>query len=125
MKDIDGSIKGIYVHCNGNLLSLGVTLLKNFNSFKIISDIIDMGDRYNISECKNLIETSFFHRDYNEDWSIIHTTKTKDFHTFLDTKGQDYNYLYENNSWYVVEDFNIDDKIDLKKSIRNKIKGIK
>lgn len=45
----------------------------------------------------------FYHRDRGEDWSNVKPTQCKSIKDIIDKMGGSYDYIFENNNWYMYD----------------------
>ncbi|WP_169777767.1 hypothetical protein [Campylobacter curvus] len=97
----NGRYDGIYCEWNGYISNNGKILFKYYQDESKIKELIELGS---ISTLEATPATCVaFHRDRNEKLQII---KDIQLGSFLpvdsNTRYKDYNYLFENGSWYVT-----------------------
>ncbi len=115
IKNEDGSVTSIYGHWDGYLNGVGSELLKNYTTENDIKELIMLGD------CSTICDSvEAYHRDKGEDWENVQPKVFEDYEQMLDTNSQEYNYIFENNQWYVIEGYDENGKLqDLEEAIAN------
>ena len=100
IKNEDGSVTGIYNHWDGYLDGVGAELLKSFTTESTIKDLIMLGD------CSTVVDNvEAYHRDKGEDWKGVQPRVFDDWNGLVADMGQEFNYLFENGKWYVIESY--------------------
>ena len=108
----DGSVTGIYVHWDGYPEHVGKTLLKHYNNFDIVCDLMDLGDLSCLAENLSCEDNNHsfenpapgvcvaYGRDRGETGveSRVFNNISK-FEKFADRTGADYQYLFNNGKW--------------------------
>ena len=106
------AIESIYCHYDGYLDHVGKTLLKYYNTPKLVRELIALGDisslGYKIGEKHDFDNPrsdwcAAYHRDRNEPWSAVCPITSQSIQDFLDAYGVDYYYIFveKENRWYV------------------------
>ena len=107
LKLSDGSILSAYHHWDGYPEWLGKTLVREFNSYEKVSELIDGGD---MSSCVSAGTNDNPEPEYyslrGEDCP---PRLDKDLFEFLDN-GEEYAYVFEGNSWTAYDCHEFDDE---------------
>lgn len=109
-------IKIIYVHGDGDIKSLGATLLKYYNDQGRADLLVALGDASYISasiECPSGHSydhpapghSVFYGRDRDEPFT--QSREYKQWPDVLVSECQEYNYLFDNGIWYCADGFDI------------------
>lgn len=101
VKGTDGKIRSIYIHWDGYVSGVGHTLRDHYNTQDAADDLIHMGDCSSLTE--TLEDSTFYHRDRNEDWDDVQPGVADDLETSLDRNDQSYNYYFENGEWFYAD----------------------
>lgn len=103
----DGTIKEIYCHWDGHLGWNGVKLLKFFNNFELVNELISMGDLSSLHENIHPIDNQsrddvceFYGRDRGEDNTEPQIYSSEDDYK-KNGRHEQYRYLFKDNTWYV------------------------
>jgi len=96
--EIEGEIKGIYVHFDGYEDGVGKILEDNYLDYDYVVQLIEQGAA---SYMGNSIEDCDFYYDRGEPLEIYEAEDTEDFITKF---GESYNYFFdpETESWEIL-----------------------
>ena len=111
IKNEDGSVTSIYNHWDGypELNGVGATLLKNYTTVEAVKDLIMLGDCSIIEDDR----VEAYHRDRKEDWEGVQPKTWENYDKMLVENFQEYNYLFDNNKWYVIDYYEDKGKLEL------------
>lgn len=103
--------EGIYCHWDGYLDYNGKILFENYNNKDKIIELINLGDISSLAKNINPKEGEIhnfekkqenvvvaYHRDRGEQKNIFKTNNLNDL------EQEEFNYLFQDNEWYLVED---------------------
>lgn len=102
VKGTDGKIRSIYIHWDGYLSHVGKLLRDNYNTQDLADDLVHMGDCSSLEA--TLDDSTFYHRDRNEDWSDVQPNVSATLQDSLDDNAQQFDYYYDENGWHLVAD---------------------
>lgn len=115
IRNVDGSVTGIYSHWDGYPSYLGRVLLGNYNTWKKVIELINLGDvsivnprvKPSVRE-KHEFDTPLgdvtvaYHRDRGEDWASVAPRRYPDILDVVKNSWYDYIYIWEQDqTWYV------------------------
>ena len=107
----------IYCHHDGYTEHHMPILTKHYNSYEKAKELVDLGDmsvleikvhpdpkkehKFGYPNCAQNDVCLYYHRDRGDDWEQCKPSEyeyTKE--GWINTCGQDYNYIFVNNKWY-------------------------
>lgn len=94
--------KGSYCHFDGGIKVNGKLLFENYNTKEKIEELISFGQMSSLGPTPN--DCFFYARDGGENISTYKLlTNENDItsHKDIDRYFEEYNYVFENNTWYV------------------------
>jgi hypothetical protein len=102
VKGTDGQVRSIYVHWDGYLSHVGKLLRDSYDTQELADDLIHMGDCSSLEE--TLEDSTFYHRDRNEDWDDVQPNVSNDLQSSLEANSQSFDYYFEDGVWHLVAD---------------------
>ena len=99
IKNEDGSVTSIYSHWDNYIEGTGAVLVKKYTTVAAVKELIMLGDCSFIEEDR----VEAYHRDRKEDWEGVQPQTWENYEEMLKDNYQEYNYLFDNNKWYVVD----------------------
>lgn len=108
IRNADGSYTGIYCHWDGYLSNNGRTLSQHYTEESKIRELMalgdlsslgkDIGEKHNFDRCPDDV-CNFYGRDRGEDGTQATTRDT--LADLMNRISQEYDYLWEGNTWHV------------------------
>ncbi len=113
IKNQDATISGIYNNFDGHVKNgVGEELVKNYTTESKIKDLIDLG------ACSYIVnDVIAYHRDRDEEWEDVKPKTYSSYKIFIDEMGQEFNYLFDDGTWYIYEPYPVDDDIENMRTI--------
>ena len=115
IRNVDGSVTGIYSHWDGYPSYLGRVLHENYDTWKKVIELINLGDvsivnprvKPSVREKHDFDKqlgdvTVAYHRDRGEDWASVAPRRYPDILDVVKNSWYDYIYIWEQDqTWYV------------------------
>jgi len=111
VKKTDGKYHSIYVHFDGYIENgVGETLLESYTNQEAAESLVTLGDASIIGD--TIDECKFYARDRGEDINPAKTGGTI-YEIMLENHSQEFDYVWENEEWYLVDHSNRTDQLVL------------
>ena len=103
VKCADGNVRSIYVHSDGYVEAPGVgdKLRRCYNTQELAEELVLMGDCSSLAD--SLDDSTFYHRDRNEDWSDVQPYASFNLKEALEYNSQQYDYYFDTSRWHLVK----------------------
>lgn len=99
-----------YCHWDGYITGVGRYLFENYNTKEKVEELLSYGDLSSISDTIN--SCVFYHRDKNE---ALNIGTLED----LPYNSQEFDYVYEDENWFIMKYWRYDDVTDEEYSYGN------
>lgn len=93
VRNLDGSITGIYCHWDGYPQYVGDLLFNHYQSRKDALELISLGDISSLDVCTSA--TTAYARDRGEPWGYVAPRNYSDLETIVKDSSYEYAYVWE------------------------------
>ena len=102
VKGTDGKVRSIYIHWDGYLSGVGHMLRDHYSNQAAADELVGMGDCSSLES--SLEDSTFYHRDRNEDYDDVRPNEAFNLVDSLELNSQSYDYYFDTAQWHVVSD---------------------
>lgn len=113
IRNPDGSIDHVYCHFDGYLSNNGKMLLECYSTEEQVRKLLSLGDMSSLD--RSVRDTTYYGRDKGETGTEKRTSK--DIAGWLDTNGQEFNYLFDPGISRWVVSFDSFQEVDLESAV--------
>lgn len=100
---VDGSVKSIYCHYDGNVGHNGKMLKGHYSTYEQALELVQQGDMSSLDE--TIEESEFYARDRGEDL-VVRTYPNLNFYLLSQDYRQEYDYIFNEGQWFLIDNKN-------------------
>ena len=100
VKGLDGKVRSIYIHWDGYLSHAGDMLRNHYSTQAAADELVGMGDCSSLDA--TLDDSTFYHRDRNEDYDDVRANEAFNLVDSLELNSQQYDYYFDTAQWHLV-----------------------